>query len=557
MSLAQSLATMLADAKSSNAATRSRALDNLIMQTNRNDAQSKALVDAGLLRIVLDTLKPYPATSPFWLDDSAPEGEHPDAWLAFDIATNLAKWPSLRQLLIDNKLVDLLAELSKSETTYFGFEATEGLAYIVGRDEDGAHSTLLRGRPGNVKKIIDVLESALNGDGSYFGMRFGVYGRVLALQSLSIADVNKPMLRPAIPLMARVLDGGEQDCIELALRFLLEMSFDADSLTTAMMGLDTLKASLSRISDSDSDPRTKKTADSILFRFEEEARRVKQVREGGQTQQQQASQSNGGTKKHIMISYSWAQQPLVLECAKAVQAAGVPIWLDVLNMAGSTVDMMVDAIDNSAAVLVFVSPTYKESPNCRMEANYAVKQGKELIPVRVENFQLSGWLAFLLGSALYYDVFTTDMIPPAAPRFIAECQKNMGKAPMQAAANAKIVPPSSASSSYGAPSHIDTSKLAKMTASQIAELLKPVVAQPKLLAALTKSGATGKTFAAVVEVHSTGGLAVDLIKDVLGGAGARSTSLLGGGSAADRGCPTVVALDVLYELIRVCSSSSP
>ena len=161
--------------QTTDASARSSALDQLILQSNQNDERSKALVGAGLLTIVLATLKPYPASHAFWRDDSAPE-PHPDPWLAFDIATNLAKWPSLRQQLIDAKLVDLLAELSKSETTYFGFEATEGLAYIVGRDEDGAHSELLRGRPGNVKKIIDILESALNRDGMYFGMGFG--GRI-------------------------------------------------------------------------------------------------------------------------------------------------------------------------------------------------------------------------------------------------------------------------------------------------------------------------------------------------------------------------------------------
>lgn len=85
----------LSGAVSSDASTRHRALDSLILATNQNDEQSKLLVDNGVLKIALDQLKKvgYPSTSnPCWKDDSAPENDHPDWWLAFDILTNLCKW---------------------------------------------------------------------------------------------------------------------------------------------------------------------------------------------------------------------------------------------------------------------------------------------------------------------------------------------------------------------------------------------------------------------------------------------------------------------------------
>ena len=160
---------------------------------------------------------------------------------------------------------------------------------------------------------------------------------MLAVQSLSIADVNKPMLRPALKLMPRVLqltagdDYRWHDDIELALRFMLEMSFDPDSMTE-LMGTAELKDLLNPLADSDADPRVRKTAASLLFRFDEEARRAKEEKEGAA----QAPSGGGGGGKHIMISYSWAQQPLVLECVKAVQAAGVPVWVDVVNMEGAS-----------------------------------------------------------------------------------------------------------------------------------------------------------------------------------------------------------------------------
>lgn len=74
-------------------------------------------------------------------------------------------------------------------------------------------------------------------------------------------------------------------------------------------------------------------------------------------------------------------------------------------------------------VIVCVSPLYKESANCRMEAKYAAslfKKGKlNLIFLMMDkNYtthsenSIDGWLAFMLGDALWYplwdDINTTS-----------------------------------------------------------------------------------------------------------------------------------------------------
>eukprot|EP01050_Picozoa_sp_SAG11_P000975 SAG11_NODE_38_length_21705_cov_24.667453_13_plen_66_part_00 len=44
-------------------------------------------------------------------------------------------------------------------------------------------------------------------------------------------------------------------------------------------------------------------------------------------------------------------------------------------------------------MLYGVSEKYKESANCRMEANYAHQQGLDMIPLMVENgYRAKGWL---------------------------------------------------------------------------------------------------------------------------------------------------------------------
>ena len=50
-------------------------------------------------------------------------------------------------------------------------------------------------------------------------------------------------------------------------------------------------------------------------------------------------------------------------------------------MKGSTIDSMSEAVDGAEVVLFGVSLDYKESANCRLEANYAMNMQLDMIPV--------------------------------------------------------------------------------------------------------------------------------------------------------------------------------
>ena len=50
--------------------------------------------------------------------------------------------------------------------------------------------------------------------------------------------------------------------------------------------------------------------------------------------------------------------------------------------------------------LYAVSLAYKESPNCRLEANYAHQQNLDMIPLLMqEGYQPAGWLGLILGGS--------------------------------------------------------------------------------------------------------------------------------------------------------------
>ena len=77
----------------------------------------------------------------------------------------------------------------------------------------------------------------------------------------------------------------------------------------------------------------------------------------------------------------------------------------------ATVDAMAEAVENAAVFVLCFSEYYKASPNCRAEAMYAFRLKKNIVPVRVqERYIPDGWLGFLIGTELYYDISDEDYL---------------------------------------------------------------------------------------------------------------------------------------------------
>ena len=62
-------------------------------------------------------------------------------------------------------------------------------------------------------------------------------------------------------------------------------------------------------------------------------------------------------------------QATIQRLNKSLIARAYVTWFDLTNMKGSTMDAMSDAIEGADVMLYGVSLRYKESANCRMEAN--------------------------------------------------------------------------------------------------------------------------------------------------------------------------------------------
>ncbi|KAK6182496.1 hypothetical protein SNE40_010174 [Patella caerulea] len=107
---------------------------------------------------------------------------------------------------------------------------------------------------------------------------------------------------------------------------------------------------------------------------------------------------------HIMISYQWDVQPVMLKVKERLKQSGFKVWMDVEHMSGSTLEAMALAVEKSVVVLICLSEKYKASPSCRTEAEYIYRLRKDIIPLRVQKkYYPDGWLGMMVGTRLYFD----------------------------------------------------------------------------------------------------------------------------------------------------------
>ena len=76
---------------------------------------------------------------------------------------------------------------------------------------------------------------------------------------------------------------------------------------------------------------------------------------------------------------------------------------------------MFETVEGAAVVCHGISQAYKESTNCRLEAQYAFQQQVDMVPLMMEQgYQAKGWLGMLLGVRLWYGFYESVLESEAA-----------------------------------------------------------------------------------------------------------------------------------------------
>nr|XP_006816976.1 PREDICTED: uncharacterized protein LOC100367825 [Saccoglossus kowalevskii] len=284
------------------------------------------------------------------------------------------------------------------------------LAYIVKDEEVDKIST------GDeiIKFLLLVYADALNGDEHMSPMyMFEVTEIVDGLIYLAANDANKVKFvnNDVLPLLVATLTSEcstEEHC--LAATAIWTLAFHADNKDRIRKEEGCLEA-LTKLQHSDNSG-LKKACNGALW----------ELRDGGESVTR-AVESSG----HVMISYQWNCQKLMVQVKNRLKDAGFKVWMDVEQMGGSTLEAMAGAVENADVVLMTVSEKYKDSQSCRSEAEYAYKRKKTIIPIRVQpNYTPDGWLGIIEANNLYYDFSAANAMATVMPDLIRELEKSIG-----------------------------------------------------------------------------------------------------------------------------------
>lgn len=117
--------------------------------------------------------------------------------------------------------------------------------------------------------------------------------------------------------------------------------------------------------------------------------------------------------QHIMISYNHASKETCLKIKQELESRGHKVWIDVEQIYGSSLEAMAKAVENCSVFLMCVSEKYFQSPNCRLEAEYAIRLRKPIVPLIMEQgYNPLGWLGMIMGDKMYY-----KFAPPGQEKF--------------------------------------------------------------------------------------------------------------------------------------------
>ena len=122
-------------------------------------------------------------------------------------------------------------------------------------------------------------------------------------------------------------------------------------------------------------------------------------------QNNQMKTIDNSRKGHIMISYNTATRDTCLKMKQDLENLYFKVWIDVIDINGSSLESMARAVENAEIVLICVTEKYRQSLNCQAEAQYAFKLNKPIIPCILQPAyqNVNGWLGILIGDKIFVD----------------------------------------------------------------------------------------------------------------------------------------------------------
>eukprot|EP01048_Picozoa_sp_COSAG05_P005418 COSAG05_NODE_321_length_11453_cov_62.107539_2_plen_2300_part_00 len=344
-----------------------------------------------------------------------------------------AREQSRHESLLASGVVDALMWTTAHDCVWVGASLasyTAGpMVALIGRNEGGL--TLTREA---IDAVLDGLHSYFDYGSSDF-LTMGrlkhpvvhIIARALPIVDITISDANKPfvvqhsnaihdlvagLLVDEDPLDRRAQEGADklQATCALALQNLALSDIGKATLRAhekVVVALHKLDSEAGGASMSDE---ARKYTSGALFELDEAVRQTVKSKASTQT-----GRHDGDVIEHVMLSYNWDHQPTIKRINTALKRRDYAVWIDIEKMQGSTVEAMSAAVEDCAVMCYGISKAYKESTNCRMEAQYAFQQQKDMVPLMLEEgYSANGWLGMMLGVRLWYGFFGATLASEGA-----------------------------------------------------------------------------------------------------------------------------------------------
>eukprot|EP00041_Stephanoeca_diplocostata_P039050 m.1582816 g.1582816 ORF g.1582816 m.1582816 type:complete len:650 (+) comp25318_c0_seq40:2335-4284(+) len=329
------------------------------------------------------------------------------------------------------ELVALVVNTDARRHTIVGSHCDAQAAMLLANLIDGDEDRKLLSPttpPAAIETILDLLRRVVDGDSTANGVQLLETVEVLSRNEESIAHIIQAGIldivqsifdQPASLIKERefLFQYNVRMASELAAAILVNLTLSTDGLTPVRAHTAVLDAAALVLErpDDEISGLTKTYASGVLQRTrvsshgddaEGVAHRIQSSTTAAPPERRGEGGGTGDKERFafdVMISYSWANQREVLRIRKALGDRGYRVWIDVEQMAGSTVDAMAAAVETSRVMLYVVSPEYKESVVCRMEANYALELRRQMIPLKMDAaYSPKGWLGIMLGTQLWF-----------------------------------------------------------------------------------------------------------------------------------------------------------
>ncbi|KAM7426705.1 hypothetical protein ABFA07_022046 [Porites harrisoni] len=361
-----------------------------------------ACAGAGIISMCFEIVKQIDAENSNW------EEEDEDSELVTIIDNSIGILHNISRRLRDRELFanreQTLLYFAKKKVPAIAAESLLTLAYLV--DENTNH--LILADENLLSFIITLLDEAWQSEDRHSN---GYSAKELAegLSHLAINDANKNILgqNGVIPVLISVIKTSNEDEEKAsATRALWMLAFDNNNKEKVRQeeGAMDILHQLQQSKNSE----VQKAAAGALWELEGKTAR-------------QSSEKIESTGNHVMISYQWDSQEVLVEVKNRLQASGYRVWMDLEQMGGSTLEAMAKAVEDSSVVLICVSERYKESPNCRSEAEYAYQLRKDIIPLMMQRkYRGDGWLGMLVGTKLWFDFQNKLVLEQGVTKLIRE-----------------------------------------------------------------------------------------------------------------------------------------